>query len=73
MDTHDEYIEFIIKEQADQIKKQIEDGMIYGKKVNMDNINHLMVASYLIGSAQGHMLTCTAYDDVFERLKNGIT
>lgn len=69
--SHEDYAEIFIRKEAESILKQITGGRIYGKEVNLRNLDHLIVASYLIGSNTGHLLACTAYDDAFKRISDG--
>lgn len=51
MRSSSDYHESTILDQAEQIKAKIAGGAIYGERVDMDNIAHLIVAAYYAGQA----------------------
>ncbi len=60
-----EYYELMIKDEADNIKKQMKNGKIYGQDVNMDNINHLIVAAYYAGFFSNKITIEKQLKDIF--------
>ena len=47
-----ELYENIINDLAEEVKQKIKDGKIFGVKVDMNNINHLIILSYLLGQME---------------------
>jgi hypothetical protein len=48
----DTYPDSLIKDLADKVKKKILGGKLYGKIVTEDDINALIVASYLMSKEE---------------------
>ena len=45
----DNSIQFYIADHADTIKKKMDGGRIYGKLIDMSNLDDVVVAAYFIG------------------------
>lgn len=45
-----ELVEKLIKELAKRIRKDIDGSTYYGLKLDMDNEDHLLVATYFLGT-----------------------
>ena len=52
--TREEFAERAIKEMADDVRAKIANGRIYGVPIDMNNVDHLIAATY--GYATGIML-----------------
>jgi len=49
MSIIDEYREEQIKQLADSIRKDFPGSKIFGEKIDLENIDHLLVAAYYLG------------------------
>jgi hypothetical protein len=48
-----DYIDKLIKERANWIREQIKGGMLYGKRIDFDNEDMVLVATWCWGEHEG--------------------
>jgi hypothetical protein len=56
MNNEEEYINSNIKSEADRIRKQILGSSLYGRMVNEDSVDELIVAAYYYGKNEKYYL-----------------
>ena len=57
-----------ISDMAKEIINIIRYGKLYGKNIDMDNMEEVIVAAYLIGESQ---ISFGQFDLILHRIKNG--